>query len=831
MQTAKDLILNGEYKKAIDELKKQLDENPNNDQAWYYLSVAYSNLNMKEESESAILKAIELNGDEPEYLIKLCYKFYMKGDADKVREICNQILKIDPKFYEATRTLGALAKDEGDLSLAEKYLTQVLANVDDPDAALMLLEVYLDAGNLDNASNLLVRIKDMELDDEQLNEKNEYFVRFAMDKAMEGWTGKTTDEKGETLYFPETIDQIKTSEFYLEMAEEVTISDKTYIDRLKLLREVIETNKQKLQSSSNPEDTNRWFDSLSDIDRHAYTSLEKLFDLWTGVEEHDGIEYRYPKTVEDIKESDKALRTIGKMHIKDKDVKARYKELREVVSYKMKGIPNFGLKFVTSLIISIIAILALYAVVQFSKYKTPEFKFNQDDWVISENTDLVYDAFVGDYGKDKKVYKTLYAGTQLTPIARKGRWWIQVKTGDGSIGYVYYRAVKGAKNVVVDKTTPLLTDYKTKVSRDSVRKGEKLTVLGYFKEGKELHENIVKVRTASGKVGFVPYYRLDIPFLDDVPKISQTFIFPTTVENIEKASGKSIDEVAAKYGPVTSIIKKAGEERAFFNQLEFIKDGKKMSGVFFILGNDGKILNYEVDATKKVKFVNTLPLADEIRQAEPFDLLSFSFYESKDVKFTWWENFKAKNWVTKILGWIVQFIIGFLLIFLFFSIPRLIISPLMMLINHFRLLGNGMVLLINFLLYGFIAYIFFVWMALLMNQFFIAALLSLISFGFWWRLYRKNIRYNRCPSCHTMNVGLDRGSTYHGRSSSVTWGTYDVYKGTTETSTQIIHNYERRDKKTTTYTDHYTDHRECINCGYEWGVSRNESAGSETKHY
>ncbi|MGE0079560.1 MAG: tetratricopeptide repeat protein [Bacteroidales bacterium] len=831
MQTFKDLILNGEYKKAIDELKAQLNENPNNDQAWYYLSIAYSNLDMKDESESAILKAIEIKGDEPEYLIKLCYKFYLKGNADKVKEICNHILEIDPKFYEAIRTLGALAKDGGDLTLAAKYLKQVLANTNDADTALMLLEVYLDDGNLDDAHILFVKMKDMELNDEQLNEKNEYFVRFAIDKAMEGWTGKTTDENGESLYFPETTDQVETSEHYLEMAEEVTISDKTYIDRLKLLREVLETNRQKLEGSSSVEQTNRWFDSLSDADKHAYTLLEKLFDLWTGIEESDGVEYRYPKTVEDIKESDKALRTIGKMNIKDKDVKARYKELRDVVNYKMKGIPNFKVKFLTSMIISVIAILALLLVVQFSKFKAPEFSFNQDDWVISENTDLVYDAFVGDYDKDKKVFKSLYAGTQLTPMARKGSWWVQVKTSDGDIGYVYYRAVKGAKNVIVDESTPLLADYKSKTSKDSVRKGDKLTVLGYFKEGKELHENIVKVKTASGKVGFVPYYRLDIPFLNDVPKISQTFIFPTTAENVENVSGKSVEEVAAKYGPATSIIKKAGVIRAFFNQLEFIKDGKKMSGVFFLLGNDGKISGYEVDGTKKVKFVNKLPFADEIRQAEPFDLLSFSFYESKDIHITWWENFKTKNWFTKILGWVVQFIIGFLLIFLFFSIPRLIISPFMMLINHFRLLGNGMVLFVNFLLYITIAYIFFVWMALLMNQFFIAALLSLISFGFWWHFHRKNIRYNRCPACHTMNVGLDGGSSYHGRSSSVSWGTYDVYKGKTETSTQITHNYERRDKKTTTYTDHYTDHRECVNCGYEWGVSRDESAGSETRHY
>ena len=93
-----------------------------------------------------------------------------------------------------------------------------------------------------------------------------------------------------------------------------------------------------------------------------------------------------------------------------------------------------------------------------------------------------------------------------------------------------------------------------------------------------------------------------------------------------------------------------------------------------------------------------------------------------------------------------------------------------------------------------------------------------------------NINYNRCPKCHTMNIGMDKGSTYHGQTEHVSWGTYDVYKGKSESGNKIISHYERRTSKSTETIDHYKDHRECIRCGYKWSVAREESQGTSTEH-
>lgn len=822
----------GKYSKAEELLVKHLTQNPSDHEAWYYLSIAYSNLENPDKSEEAIRKAIEINGDEPEYLIRLCYRLYMKGEASEVKLLCSKIISINPDFYKAYRMLGMVAKDEENIPLAVEYFEKALENERDVDTMLSLTEVLLDSHELDRADDLLVELRNLDTDQDQAEERDGYFVRYALEKAMQGWTGEAVDDDGSKLYFPETIAQIEDSEHYLEMAEEVGTSDEFYSDRMRQMREVLSSNRAKLGEPVNSDSSyTKWYNDLPETDRQAYDSLEAMFNRWTGTEVRDNVEYRWPKTVKEISESDKALNKIKKAQFKDKRVKARYDELRGVVDASLKQVPNYKRKFIRAMVVSLAAILAMLLLLQIGKYRAPKFDFDQGDWVLVQSTDLVYDAFVGENGHDKKYFRPLPAGTQLTPVARKGSSWMQVKTGDGSIGYVYYRTLKGSKKAVVDDKTPLYTDYRTKSFTDSIAAGENVTAIDYYKEGKEEHGNIVRIKTSSGKIGFVPYYRLNFPFKDNIPEISQTFIYPTTAANVENLVGKNLPELEEKYGPVTSVIASGGKNRAFFNQLEVIKDGKKYSGIFFALNTDGQASAFEFDNSKKVRFVDKLPLAAKFRQAEPFGLISFSFYSTDNPKMAWWQNFKGMNWFTKIVGWIVQFALGLLVVFLFFSIPRLIVNPVMLLISYFRLLDNGLVLFLNFLVYVSATYLFFVWMALLMNQFLTAAILSVITFAVWWYFYKHNIKYNRCPSCHTMNVGLSLGSTYHGRTSSVSWGTYDVYKGTTETSTQIIRNYERRDKKTTTYTDHYTDHRECISCGYRWGVQRDVSAGSSTKRY
>ena len=143
---------------------------------------------------------------------------------------------------------------------------------------------------------------------------------------------------------------------------------------------------------------------------------------------------------------------------------------------------------------------------------------------------------------------------------------------------------------------------------------------------------------------------------------------------------------------------------------------------------------------------------------------------------------------------------------------------------------NGIVILINAILLLLVYYLFFVLSILIMDQWLIPAIGSVVFYFFWLFKHSKNISYNRCPLCNVMYSALNKGSTFTGRETSVSWGTYDTYSHTSETSKTITKHYNRRDKKTTEHVDNYLDHRMCALCGYQWDVDRTETE-EHTVHY
>ena len=172
-----------------------------------------------------------------------------------------------------------------------------------------------------------------------------------------------------------------------------------------------------------------------------------------------------------------------------------------------------------------------------------------------------------------------------------------------------------------------------------------------------------------------------------------------------------------------------------------------------------------------------------------------------------------------IIGWIVWFILLVTAVFLYFSIPRIIISPIMQIFTYNKGFTNGMVILINGIILLIVYYLFFVLSILLLDQWLIPAIGSVVLYFFWLFRLNKNIAYNRCPLCNVMYSALDKGSTFTGRKTTVTKGTYDTYSHTSGNTKY----YDRRDKKTTEHTDSYLDHRMCALCGYNWDVDREET--------
>ncbi|MBI9066598.1 MAG: hypothetical protein JEZ09_04855 [Salinivirgaceae bacterium] len=817
IEQAEEFITNGKFSAAIDLLQQIVNSNENNAEAFYLLSKAYSKIEKSEESLTAIQKAIALNPNEPDYLIYLCYTHYINNDTDKVLQLCEQILNIDSNNYEALRLLGMLAKDNNDYIKAIEYFELVVNIANDEDAMIMLLECYIEEAYHDKAKEIFAVLKDSELSEDQKEEKDELFVRYMLDMAMLGWTGVEKQEDGSNRYYPETEKQIEESENYIKMAQEVGTNDEYYNDRMKEMQEALAVNRDYLEDNN-----------LTGNDKSASELLEQLFDLWSGKEVVDGYEYRWPDTVEDIKNSKWGLKQIKKLNPQNKKVLARYNELKGVVDTQGNNVPKYMRQMLRAIVFSIIGIAILFAAINISKFKSPEFEFNASNWVLNTNTDLMFDAFVGESAKEKGAYKPLYAGNKLTPIARKGRWWVKVKTQNGNMGYLDYRDISGAKNIIIDKTTPFFTNYTTKAFTDSIKAGEKATVLNYFVSKEADKKDMVQIKRASGKIGYVPYYRFDAPFISSIPEINQSFIYPTTLSNVKnKMVGKTLKQLEKRYGPFESIITNNGIKKAYLKHISLIDNSKEYNGIFFDINANNQAVAYNLrEKTSRVKLIDKFPFTQDVRQFEPFGLLSFSYYKGKELEFKWWKKFKNMGWFTKIVAWIIKFLIIIIVVFLIFSIPHLVINPLTVLLSYTKFLGNGTVLFLNFLIYGFAAYLYLIWMALLMDQFLIAAIVSTLVFGAWWFLHKTNIRYNRCPNCHNMNVGLNEGSSYHGRTASVTTGTQNRFSHSSTSGNVQTNYYNKVHTKTTELTDHYTDHRACLHCGYNWGVKREESAGS-----
>lgn len=639
-----------------------------------------------------------------------------------------------------------------------------------------------------------------------------------LSEIFELWTDGE-DRDGSFFRWPANRDEIDKSNELLKKINKKKLKNSDIINRYNSIVDVISEHEKK-----NPKITKH--DSL------AWDKLDKVSDIWDDIYEDDENGDVKLSVKEKIKLSAKLLKEVKAIPFTDSKVKDKNKRMRKLVAEIRRQQPNYVKPVINSLFISFIAIIILMLVLQFSKFRQPGFEYTKNQWITSKATHLKWDGFQYKNTKLKKKYSAfLPKGTIVKPIAKIGRDFIQVETQKGERGFIFYRDISGAKQAIAKKNIPLFSNIKDRKSKSYVKKDEKVKILSYHRKAKELMPNIAKVRTAKGKIGYLNNYSLKFPFIKKIPELSQTYIFPTTIDNIKtKIVGKNISNIESSYGAYTSLINKGNKKIVYFRHINVVKDNQVYKGLFLNLNKDNVVESYELNNKRKLKSFENWALVSKIRTYEPSRILSFDFYKTKTKKLQWWDDFKAWHWTTRSIGWIIQFIIKIVLIFLFFSIPRLIASPIMILIGYFRLLGNFMVKLLNLIVLGLFSYIFFVFMMLMMNQWLTPAILAVPTFIFWWWKYKNNINYNRCPQCHTMNIALNRGTTFNGKSKSVSWGTYDVYKGRTETSDKIIDNYETRDQKTTTITKHYVDHRVCARCGHKWGVNR-EVSESHTKNY
>jgi len=227
------------------------------------------------------------------------------------------------------------------------------------------------------------------------------------------------------------------------------------------------------------------------------------------------------------------------------------------------------------------------------------------------------------------------------------------------------------------------------------------------------------------------------------------------------------------------------------------------------------------------RMYDILPFVNFIRGLELDRIENPSYYRGKKAfEFTWWKNFKDKNWFTWLVYWGVSIILLLMFIFFVFSIPRIVINPILQFFMFTRYFNNGIVGIVDTLIIIVASYFYLLFIFVVSDQWVLSLVASLVVTGILVKRHISNIWYNRCPACLTMYSAIDEGTTFTGRDTSVSWGTWTKDKGTTETSTTITHHTETRSTKTTKHVDHYLDHRMCARCYYEWDVDRDEEEES-----
>jgi len=353
---------------------------------------------------------------------------------------------------------------------------------------------------------------------------------------------------------------------------------------------------------------------------------------------------------------------------------------------------------------------------------------------------------------------------------------------------------------------------------------------------------IVHVETADKQKGYIKSSDLSNVCIEDLralPRIRQTYILPVNYNHFSKnVLGKKISEVEKKYGPFDSIILNGSKGSAYYCFIDLIKDNQRYLGVKLTIDSKAGVVSVEPDREKKKRFVDDLIFSGLFRIYELFGL-SGSRYESWTTSIGSFfqsilADFESLGWFAVIVSFFLKITLFIVQLFLVFSIPQLFAYPLSRLVwynnNLSRTLTNISVFAITLLCY----YLFFLLISISSYDSFdgiFYAVFLVWAMYFWYIRTMTSLDYNRCPSCNTMNLAMNIGSQYTGKSQNVLSEFYNLFKYRSITADAITDHYESREKQTIKDYDHYSDHRQCRECGHTWTVTRRVFSNERVKDY
>ncbi len=145
-----------DFSTAVDLLKRVVEQDPKEQEAWDELGLAYARLNNHEDAARAFRKQIEVNAFHPRANNDLGAELQQLGQLDEAVAAYRKQLEIAPSDKSAHKNLGLiLAQLKRDQDARTELETAAAISPDDPEVKVALAQVYQRTGDKEKAQTLM----------------------------------------------------------------------------------------------------------------------------------------------------------------------------------------------------------------------------------------------------------------------------------------------------------------------------------------------------------------------------------------------------------------------------------------------------------------------------------------------------------------------------------------------------------------------------------------------------------------------------------------------------------------------------------------------------
>ena len=570
-------------------------------------------------------------------------------------------------------------------------------------------------------------------------------------------------------------------------------------------------------------------------DDKVWQLLDANRSNWYGYDEKE--QTVWPCNRKEIRKTKKVLKSIDHEQLTNQSVIDEYNAQMELVAAMKKELPNNRIKMIVPLaiLLSVICFFFWYA------HPPKSSNFDSQDWVVDLSTEFVSSSARKPNVELKR--KTITRGTIVTPLAMGEQKRVKVKLPSGEIGYMHVAAFSGVRrNSEIVKGTQLFSanDRGKEIGTIENDMPKIISIPNIDSE----NNHYLKVRTSSGRIGYIYDNHIKYHFSDSIPEINSDHVLPVASTKLKKWKGQTITELENQYGPASAYM----GDRCYWDYMRVIGDTLAYSGVIAYVNQEGTIDSIQFGKQEKLfASISFFPIWRMISSLEPFYGKTDMYYEQsdRDLNMAWWENLRSSHWSVRFITWIIQIILKIIWFLIKISIFFLPIMAIGVIISHLEKPSYRTSLRIVIWLLIFV-YSYIAIFLLLQNSFSFIVMIILFGavimnfIGFSIHLSRK------CYNCGNWDGEITERTDFKGQSVSVQYGSRDKYIGSdtkltgvtdsinTNTKTYqytTTNRYQRVRTKDTYQYDNYEDHKMCKYCGSRWKVSYKVLRGEKHQEY